>query len=79
MEVYGKTVTGLGPLGLPLSVNSLVPLHTTIMLTVFFVMTIGIVVLLTTPSHKSLKLVSLYRLTVSLFQIKCLPHSRRMQ
>ena len=42
---------------LPLSVNYLIPLNMAVMLTVFFVMTRGIVVPLTTPSHKSLKLV----------------------
>ena len=41
--------------------QTIVPLHTIVMLTVFFVMTSGSVVPLTTPSHKSLKLVSLYK------------------
>ena len=41
----------------PLSVKCIVPLHTTIILTVIFFMTIGIIVPLSTPSNKSLKLV----------------------
>ena len=48
-------------LELPLSVNCLVHLHTTVMLTVFFVMPSGIVVPLSTPSHESLELVNLYK------------------